>query len=115
MTRIDHKLRLALGLVFAVTAIAAPAAVAAPVEPVGPNPTSDNGQLPAADDQGYSSVTALTGDNQPAPAPVTASASSGFDWGDAGIGASAMLALVAIAGGAAIATGHGPRRRHGVA
>jgi hypothetical protein len=29
----------------------------------------------------------------------------GFDWGDAGIGATAMLALTAIAAGTALATG----------
>jgi hypothetical protein len=35
---------------------------------------------------------------------------TGFDWGDAGIGAGAMLALVAIAAGATLASGHRPRR-----
>jgi len=38
---------------------------------------------------------------------------SGFDWGDAGIGAAGMLALFSIAGGLALATG-GRRRRRGV-
>jgi hypothetical protein len=35
----------------------------------------------------------------------------GFDWGDAGIGASGVLALAAIGAGAAVATGH-RRGRH---
>ncbi len=42
-------------------------------------------------------------------------AGDGFDWGDAGIGASAVLALAAIAGGAAIALGHSSRRGHKLA
>jgi hypothetical protein len=38
---------------------------------------------------------------QPAPAQVTVQApeSSGFDWGDAGIGAAALLGLLALGGG----------------
>ena len=40
--------------------------------------------------------------------------SSGFDWGDAGIGAAGMLALFSIAGGAALLL-TGRRRRHGIA
>jgi hypothetical protein len=39
-----------------------------------------------------------------------AKAEARFDWGDAAIGASAMLALIAIAAGAALAAGHRPRR-----
>ncbi len=39
-----------------------------------------------------------------------AGASDGFDWGDAGIGASAMLGLLAVAGGAFVVAG-GQRRR----
>jgi len=37
---------------------------------------------------------------------VKVRADGGFDWGDAGIGASGMLALAAIGAGAAVATGH---------
>jgi hypothetical protein len=40
--------------------------------------------------------------------------SSGFDWGDAGIGAAGMLALFSIAGGAALLL-TGRRRGHGIA
>ena len=40
--------------------------------------------------------------------------SSGFDWGDAGIGAAGMVALFSIAGGSALLL-TGRRRRHGIA
>jgi hypothetical protein len=43
---------------------------------------------------------------------VEVEAGRGFDWGDAGIGASGLLALAAIGAGAALATGHRPRTRH---
>jgi hypothetical protein len=40
--------------------------------------------------------------------------SSGFDWGDAGIGAAGMLAIFSIAAGSALLL-TGRRRRHGIA
>ena len=43
---------------------------------------------------------------------VEVGADRGFDWGDAGIGATGVLALAAIGAGAALATGRGPRLRH---
>jgi hypothetical protein len=43
---------------------------------------------------------------------VEVEADHGFDWGDAGIGATGVLALLAIGAGAAIATGHRPGPRH---
>jgi hypothetical protein len=43
---------------------------------------------------------------------VGVEADRGFDWGDAGIGATGVLALMAIGAGAAIATGHRPGPRH---
>ncbi len=45
----------------------------------------------------------------PPKAPAT---SDGFDWGDAGIGATAMLALGAIAAGAGFVLGRRPSRSH---
>ena len=42
---------------------------------------------------------------------VTVRADGGFDWGDAGIGATGVLALAAMGAGAAVATGH-RRGRH---
>ena len=44
------------------------------------------------------------------PIVVQVRSSSGFDWGDAGIGAGGMLALVAIAAGGSLVVA---RRRHG--
>jgi hypothetical protein len=43
---------------------------------------------------------------------VEVGADRGFDWGDAGIGATGVLALVAIGAGAAIAIGHRPGPRN---
>ena len=40
--------------------------------------------------------------------------SSGFDWGDAGIGAAGMLAIFSIAAGSGLLL-TGRRRRHGIA
>jgi hypothetical protein len=44
-----------------------------------------------------------------APDASRPSVSDGFEWGDAGIGAAAMLALVTVAGGTLLVVG---RRRH---
>jgi hypothetical protein len=41
-----------------------------------------------------------------------AAPSGGFDWGDAGIGAGATLALVTVTAGGAIAIGSRRGRRH---
>ena len=43
---------------------------------------------------------------------VQVEAAQGFDWGDAGIGATGVIALAAIGAGAALATGHRPRARN---
>ncbi len=43
---------------------------------------------------------------------VEVEADRGFDWGDAGIGAAGVLALIAIGAGVAIATGHRPVPPH---
>jgi len=43
---------------------------------------------------------------------VEVRADRGFDWGDAGIGATGLLALVAIGAGAAVATGRRPGAGH---
>ena len=44
--------------------------------------------------------------------PEATATSDGFDWGDAGIGATAMLALAGIAAGAGLFLGRRPRRSH---
>ncbi len=42
----------------------------------------------------------------PAPAPATASSTGGFDWGDAGIGAAGLLALVLLIGAGGLTAVH---------
>ena len=84
----------ALALAAVISALAAPTASAIPVEQLMPN-ARDNPELRAT------------------PVRVVAvGADRGFDWGDAGIGATGVLALTAIGAGAAIATGHRPGPRH---
>jgi hypothetical protein len=84
-------LRRGLALATVIGALAAPAAQAAPIDPTGV-------------DAPYKV------DPTPPPAEPTV-ATDGFDWGDAGIGAAAMLAVGAIGAGAALATGRVPRQR----
>jgi hypothetical protein len=92
MTAHIHRIRNGAALGLAVIAAAAPSASARPVD----DPTT----APAT---------------QSAPAPTVihvAAPSTGFDWGDAGIGAGATLAFVTVAAGGAIAIGHRRGRRH---
>jgi hypothetical protein len=96
-----------LALATAIVAVAAPAAWASTVEER--LPASGSGE---AEEQGYSSVNSIspyTPETSPAPAPTSVSG-DGFDWGDAGIGATALLALVAVAGGGALVLRHRPHR-----
>ena len=79
----------------AVSALAAPTASAIPVEQFVP------------DSRGGDS----TGQAVPVRV-VQVGADQGFDWGDAGIGATGLLALMAMGAGAAVATGHRPRLGH---
>ena len=74
-----HGWRRGVALAAIIMGLAAPAASAAPIEPVGSNP--DNQKLAEA----YS-VPPLEFPSSPAPAP---GANDGFDWGVAGIGATA--------------------------
>jgi hypothetical protein len=87
-----HGIAAAIG----VCALAAPTASAVPSEQF----------LQDAKDRSAGSATSAT----PVPVRVVTVPDGGFDWGDAGIGASGVLALAAIGAGAAIATGH--RRGH---
>ena len=88
-------LRRGLAVATVVSALAAPGASAAPVEQF--IPSTVNGEP----------------SGQPAPVRVVrVRADVGFDWGDAGIGATGALALTAIGVGAAFALGQGPGRRH---
>jgi hypothetical protein len=92
-----HSARAARVLALAATigAVAAPGASAIPTEQFIPS-TRDRQAQPLAPVR-----------------VVEVSANSGFDWGDAGLGATGVLALAAIGAGAALATGHRPRLSHG--
>ena len=100
MKSTSHNLRRGLALGALVFALTAPAASAAPVDPVDQHL---DGQ---ALEEAYS-VAPVEFPDSPSLAP---SASDGFDWGDAGIGAAGMLALAAIASGGAVIVMHRPSR-----
>ncbi len=78
-------------------AIVAPTAMAQPIDAPLPDVQSTAAQPQHSDP--YSSFET----SKPVAGAVQAS-DSGFDWGDAGIGATGVLALVAIASGALVAT-----------
>ena len=80
-----------LALAAVIGTVAAPAASAVPSE----------GFMPAA---GADST-----DRAVPVRVVQVEADQGFDWGDAGIGATGVIALAAIGAGAALAAGHRPR------
>ena len=95
-----QRIRRVLALATAITALAAPAAWAAPAEQI----LSENaGSTSSAPYKTY------TPQSSPSSAPVS-TASDGFDWGDAGIGATAMLALAAMVGGTALVLRTRPQR-----
>ena len=83
-----------LALVAVISALAAPTASAIPVGQLMPE-ARGNSELRATPVR-----------------VVEVEADRGFDWGDAGIGATGVLALIAIGAGAAIVTGHRPGPRH---
>jgi hypothetical protein len=119
-----HQHRRALhGMAAAVTvfALAAPAASAAPVEQFFPRGEDESaGGSPSVPPSSMAASAAQEYDNLRSPNATTVPvrvvkvpADGGFDWGDAGIGATGALALTALGTGAAFALGHGPaRRRH---
>jgi hypothetical protein len=87
----NNRLRRGLAIASVGSALLAPTASAAPVEQMVPS--------------------AANGDRSGEAAPVRvvqAGAGESFDWGDAGIGAGALLALAAIASGAVAAIRHRP-------
>ena len=106
--RFKHRVRRVIAIATVLGAIAAPAAWAAPVEDMIPSAASSGSQ-----DDSNSGVNAPSppSSTPAAPDPVTVPG-DGFDWGDAGIGATAMLALAAVAAGAALVVGRHPRRGH---
>jgi hypothetical protein len=91
----NHRRSLrALAAAAAISALTAPAASAIPVEKYVPSARGDSN------------------DRAVQVRVVEVGADRSFDWGDAGIGASGLLALIAIGAGAAVATGHRPGLRH---
>jgi hypothetical protein len=111
MSSRSQRLRRPVALAIAVAALAAPAASAAPIDPPGVGAHESQVQ-----DQSYpGSVNSIVPPetSEPVTTTVTPAASAdGFDWGDAGVGAAAMLALGTIAAGAAVTLGYrGGRQR----
>ena len=94
MTLTNRRSARGFALVAAIGALAVPSASAAPVEQLVPETRAD------------SEVVAMP------VRVIEVGSDSGFDWGDAGIGATGLLALMAIGAGAAVATGHRPATRH---
>lgn len=81
-----------VGLAAVITVMSAPSVAYARLE-LNPTPPASSGAAPST--------------NQPSAARPSASASQGFRWGDAGIGAVGMLALVGAAGATSLVA-----RRH---
>jgi hypothetical protein len=94
---VHRPVRRLLALVSVMTALGAPAAVAAPFEERYPGLANSETSSPTV-----STPNAILGaqpsSTQSVPT-VSVSTEEGFDWGDAAIGAGAMLALSAIVAG----------------
>jgi hypothetical protein len=111
----QRRLRRGVAVTCLVGAIAAPAASA---DSIGPSEqvTQAKEAAQSTDPSQSTRYHALRRDGSKAVPFVPwvgeppANADDGFDWGDAGVGATATLALATIAAGAALATGHRPRR-----
>jgi hypothetical protein len=106
--RSDHHLKTALAVTFVLGAIAAPAASADGAQAgwvVRPNPDEQAAQLPRAAAARPAQTRPVVRPNPDEQTPVSAPATivrvstptSGFDWGDAGIGAAAGFALSMLA------------------
>jgi hypothetical protein len=117
MSTTTRRIRSSLALAVAAGALAAPAASAAPIDPVGDGSTGNGtGQGQGSEQSPTPSINAVLGsDGMTTPTTVVAAPpqteADGFDWGDAGIGAAAVLAVGAIGAGAALATGRMSRQR----
>jgi hypothetical protein len=119
MSTTTRRMRRSLALAIAAGALAAPAASAAPIDPEGveaPYTVNSVEQGQGSEQSPTPSINAVLGsDGVSTPTSVLAAApqteADGFDWGDAGIGAAAMLAVGAIGAGAALATGRMSRQR----
>jgi hypothetical protein len=99
-----HRPRTAVALALAIAA-AAPAAAQAKWAPA-----ASRAAKPTPDLRSQMHTASLAGTPAQTPAAVAAPAPSGFDWGDAGIGAAAGVGLSVLAvGGSLVRVG---RRRH---
>ncbi len=122
MTLNHYRPARGLALAAAIGALAAPTASAAPAEQLFPRAEDESASRSSSAPPSPSSIAVSAAeeyndlrspDATTVPVRVVkVRADAGFDWGDAGIGASGLLALAAIGAGAAIATGHRPRTRH---
>ena len=94
-----HTMRRVIALATVIGTLAAPTAWAAPFEERVPSSTVNEGSATGQ-------VQAESYSPSAAPPQSPTVAGDGFSWGDAGIGAAAMVALAAIAAGALVVTGH---------
>src|SRR6187551_2564735 len=93
MTLSINKKSTALATVLAAAALATPAS-AAPIESMLPSHPGGSGQTaPAAE----------------VPSTATVSSPSGFDWGDAGIGAAGTISLLTLGAGSVLVARRGLR------
>jgi hypothetical protein len=117
MTRKHHRFVSVLATALLGAAIAAPAAGARPVDQVQVQPNPDEQTLIAAQEAPEASPVRPNPDELGGaprylsaqqlatltrPEAVQVESSSGFDWGDAGIGAGAMLGLTVVGVGGAV-------------
>ena len=100
MSTTTHRLRRGLALATVIGALAAPAASAAPIDPAVPGTSGDT----TSESYGGS----LNSIAPPVSSPEVVAEPSAVD---AGIGAAGMLAVAAIAAGAAVAVAHRPGRQ----
>jgi hypothetical protein len=101
MFRNSHKLPRQLAAAVAVVALAVPATSSAYTDPGLRSPDAQDAGIKAQQEQpGYQNLRSpdATDDRQviESPAPAETASSQGFDWGDAGIGAGAVLGLVFV-------------------
>ena len=108
--------RRVLTVVLVAGALSAPVAAAAPFEERFPSLADrETPVVPPASVLDASSAPSVGLGTAPAVESPTASPSGGFDWGDATIGAAAMLAITAIAAGGAVELSRRRRPRPTVA
>jgi hypothetical protein len=122
MTQKHRRALHGMAIAMTASALAAPAASAVPAEQFFPRPEDESRNRSSSVSPPPSSIAASAVDEyEKLRSPhattvpvrvVRVRADGGFDWGDAGIGATGALALTAIGIGAAFALGQGPGRRH---